>query len=188
MTVAELLFLSVGLAADAFAASVCRGLAMKRLDGRRALLVAAFFGVFQMLMPLLGWLFGSSFADRIGSWDHWVAFLLLALIGGKMIRDSFAGEEDARPDDFSFRTLLLLAVATSIDALAVGVTFAMLEGVDVLFSASVIGTVTFLLSLCGVLIGNRFGDRNRGAAERIGGAILILVGLKILLEGLGLIK
>ena len=179
MTVAELLLLSVGLAADAFAASVCRGLAMKRLDGRRALLVAAFFGVFQMLMPLLGWLLGSSFSERIGAWDHWIAFLLLALIGGKMIRDSFAGEEEARPDDFSLRTLLLLAV---------GVTFAMLEEVNVLFSASVIGIVTFLLSLCGVLIGNRFGDRNRGAAERIGGAILIFVGLKILLEGLGLIK
>ena len=110
MTVAELLLLSVGLAADAFAASVCRGLAMKRLDGRRALLVAAFFGVFQMLMPLLGWLLGSSFSERIGAWDHWIAFLLLALIGGKMIRDSFAGEEEARPDDFSLRTLLLLAV------------------------------------------------------------------------------
>ncbi len=188
MTVTELLFLSVGLAADAFAVSLCRGLAMKRLDGRRALLIAFFFGGFQALMPLAGWLLGSSFAGAIAAWDHWVAFLLLALIGGKMIKESFSGGEEKDADDFRVRTLLLLAVATSIDALAVGITFAVLEDVNVLFAASVIGIVTFLLSLCGVLAGHRFGARFRGKAELIGGVILVGIGAKILLEGLGVIK
>lgn len=188
MTITELLLLSVGLAADAFAVSLCRGLAMKRLDGRRALLIAFFFGGFQALMPLAGWLLGSSFAGAIAAWDHWVAFLLLALIGGKMIKESFSGGEEKDADDFRVRALLLLAVATSIDALAVGITFAVLEDVNVLFSASVIGIVTFLLSLCGVIAGNRFGARFRGKAELIGGVILVGIGAKILLEGLGVIK
>ena len=144
-----------------------------------------YFGGFQALMPLLGWLLGYRFEALIQRWDHWIAFVLLALIGGNMIRESFSDDEELN-DDFGFRTMLLLAVATSIDALAVGVTFAFLQ-VKILPAAGTIGLTTFLLSVAGVWIGRFFGARYKAGAERLGGCILILIGLKILLEHLGIL-
>ncbi|MBQ6273813.1 MAG: manganese efflux pump [Oscillospiraceae bacterium] len=185
MHFAELLLIAVGLSMDAFAVSVCKGLSVKELRPRHALLVGLYFGGFQALMPLLGWLLGYRFEALIQRWDHWIAFVLLALIGGNMIRESFSDDEELN-DDFGFKTMLLLAVATSIDALAVGVTFAFLQ-VKILPAAGTIGLTTFLLSVAGVWIGRFFGARYKAGAERLGGCILILIGLKILLEHLGIL-
>ena len=185
MHFAELLLIAVGLSMDAFAVSVCKGLSVKELRPRHALLVGLYFGGFQALMPLLGWLLGYRFETLIQRWDHWIAFVLLALIGGNMIRESFDHDEELN-DDFGFRTMLMLAVATSIDALAVGVTFAFLQ-VKILPAAGTIGLTTFLLSVAGVWIGRFFGARYKAGAERLGGCILILIGLKILLEHLGIL-
>ena len=181
----ELFLIAVGLSMDAFAVSVCKGLSVKRLEPKHMLLVGLYFGGFQALMPLLGWLLGYRFEAAIASVDHWIAFVLLTLIGGNMIRESFAGDEEQN-DDFGFRIMLTLAVATSIDALAVGVTFAFLS-VRILPAVGLIGLTTFLLSGLGVWIGFRFGSRFQAGAERAGGIILILIGLKILLEHLGLL-
>ena len=185
MHFAELLLIAVGLSMDAFAVSVCKGLSVKELRPRHALLVGLYFGGFQALLPLLGWLLGYRFETLITGVDHWIAFVLLALIGGNMIRESFSDDEELN-DDFGFRTMLLLAVATSIDALAVGVTFAFLQ-VKILPAAGTIGLTTFLLSVAGVWIGRFFGARYKAGAERLGGCILILIGLKILLEHLGIL-
>ncbi len=182
----ELLLVAVGLSMDAFAVSVCKGLSVKKLEPRHALLVGLYFGGFQALMPILGWLLGYRFETMITSVDHWIAFVLLVLIGGNMIRESFSKEEELN-DDFGFKTMLLLAVATSIDALAVGVTFAFLS-VKILPAAGTIGITTFLLSMVGITIGRAFGARWKSRAELAGGVILILIGLKILLEHLGLIQ
>ena len=179
----ELLLTGVGLSMDAFAAAVCQGLSMERLDRRRALSVALAFGGAQALMPLLGWLLGSRFAGYIQRLDHWIAFVLLGAIGANMIRESLGPEEEAVPHT-GWRQLALLAVATSIDALAVGVTFAFLE-VSIGPASALIGTVTFCLSLAGVAAGNVFGGRWRRQAEFSGGAILIALGCKILAEHLG---
>ena len=168
---------------DAFAVSVCKGLSIRALKPRQALAVGAWFGAFQALMPAAGWLLGCVFADLIQSVDHWIAFTLLSLIGGNMIREALGpGEENADPS-LAPVTMLLLAVATSIDALAVGVTFAFL-GVDILPAATLIGVCTFLLSAAGVKIGNVFGSRCQSGAELAGGAVLVLIGAKILLEHL----
>ncbi|MEA5152885.1 MAG: manganese efflux pump MntP family protein [Oscillospiraceae bacterium] len=185
MGFAELFFIAVGLSMDAFAVSVCKGLSVKKLSVKHALLVGIYFGGFQFLMPVLGWLLGYRFEQMITSFDHWIAFGLLAIIGGNMIKESFSCSEELN-DDFGFKTMLLLAVATSIDALAVGVTFAFLE-VDILPAAALIGATTFLLSAAGVYIGRFFGAKYKSRAEFAGGAILILIGLKILLEHLGVI-
>ncbi len=186
MHFAELFFIAVGLSMDAFAVSVCKGLSVKELRPRHVLLVGLYFGGFQALMPILGYLLGTRFETLITSVDHWVAFVLLALIGGNMIRESFSKEEELN-DDFGFRTMVLLAVATSIDALAVGITFAFLA-VDILPAAGLIGVTTFLLSGVGIWIGRAFGARFKAGAERLGGVILILIGLKILLEHLGILN
>ena len=186
MTLFELMLIAVGLSMDAFAVSVCKGLSVKELRPRHALLVGLYFGGFQALMPLLGWLLGYRFETLIQRWDHWIAFVLLALIGGNMIRESFSDDEELN-DDFGFRTMLLLAVATSIDALAVGITFGLLR-VDIVKAAGTIGLTTFLLSVAGVWIGRFFGARYKAGAERLGGCILILIGLKILLEHLGILQ
>ena len=159
---------------------------MRSLKPRHALLAGLYFGGFQFLMPVIGWLLGYRFEAMIQSVDHWIAFVLLGLIGANMIKESF-GEDDELSDDFGFRTMLLLAVATSIDALAVGVTFAFLE-VKILPAASLIGVTTFLLSALGVCIGRFFGARWKAWSERLGGVILILIGLKILLEHLGILN
>ena len=185
MTIAELFLLAVGLAMDAFAVSICKGLALPRIKIRQALIVGLWFGGFQALMPLLGYLLGSQFAAYIENVDHWIAFILLALIGGNMIRES-RGDADAADASLSLRAMLPLAVATSIDALAVGVTFAFLA-VRVLPAVCLIGAVTLVLSMVGVKLGNLFGSRWRSRAELVGGIILVLLGLKILLEHLGIL-
>ena len=186
MSLFELILVAVGLSMDAFAVSVCKGLSMQRIDRRYTALIGVFFGGFQALMPLLGYLLGSRFAVYIERFDHWVAFVLLALIGGGMIRESRDEAEEETYHGVDYKELLLLAVATSIDALAVGVTFAFFE-VRVLPAAALIGCITFALSLVGVVVGNRFGARYKGRAELTGGVILILIGLKILLEHLGIL-
>lgn len=182
----ELLLLAVGLSMDAFAVSVCKGLAMEKITLRKAALVGLWFGGFQALMPLLGWGLGTRFAEYIATVDHWVAFALLALIGLNMIREALSGETESADDSLAFRAMLVLAVATSIDALAVGVTFAFLH-VNIWQSILSIGVVTFLLSMAGVKVGNVFGVRYKAKAELAGGGILVLLGLKILLEGLGIL-
>lgn len=168
---------------DAFAVSICKGLSVRKMQLRHALICGVWFGAFQALMPLLGYWLGSGFAGLIGSFGHWVAFVLLAVIGVNMIRESFGGEEEVTPD-FSPKAMLPLAVATSIDALAVGVSFAA-TGTDIVAAVGFIGIITFLLSAAGVYIGGAFGDRFQGKAELAGGVILVLMGSKILLEHLG---
>ena len=185
MHVGELFFIAVGLSMDAFAVSVCKGLSVRKLRPRHLLLAGLYFGGFQAFMPVIGWLLGSRFETLIVSVDHWVAFGLLSLIGGNMIKESFSPEEEMN-DDFGVKTMLLLAVATSIDALAVGITFAFLS-VRILPAAGLIGVTTFLLSMAGVWIGQVFGARFKAGAERLGGVILILIGMKILLEHLGIL-
>ena len=180
----ELFLIAVGLSMDAFAVSICKGLSVRRLEVKHTLLAGLYFGGFQFLMPVIGWLLGYRFEAMIQSVDHWIAFVLLALIGGNMIKESFQADEELS-DDFGFRTMVLLAVATSIDALAVGVTFAFLE-VKILPAAGLIGVTTFTLSALGIWIGHVFGARYKAKAERLGGVILILIGLKILMEHLGL--
>ena len=186
MRLGELLLIAVGLSMDAFAVSICKGLSVRRLSVKHALLAGLYFGGFQFLMPVLGWLLGYRFEALIASVDHWIAFALLALIGANMIKESYA-EGEKLDDDFGFHAMLLLAIATSIDALAVGVTFALLS-VRILPAAGLIGVTTFLLSALGIAIGHAFGARYKAGAERLGGVILILIGLKILLEHLGILN
>lgn len=182
----ELFILAVGLSMDAFAVSICKGLSIRGLLPRHAVIVGLWFGAFQALMPAIGWLLGASFADMIASVDHWIAFVLLSLIGGNMIREALKGEEADCDPSLAPLTMLLLAVATSIDALAVGVTFAFLR-VDILPAVALIGVCTFVISAAGVKIGNVFGARYKSKAELFGGAVLVLIGLKILLEHLELL-
>ena len=183
----ELFILAVGLSMDAFAVSICKGLSAGRPRLSHCLTCGGWFGAFQALMPLIGWLLGVRFQGMIVSVDHWIAFALLSLIGGNMIKESLSGEEEEADASFAVRTMFLLAVATSIDALAVGVTFALLPGVDIAAAASLIGATTFLLSALGLKVGNVFGLRYKSRAELAGGAILILMGVKILLEHLGIL-
>ena len=185
VSLAELFIIAVGLSMDAFAVSVCKGLSVQKAELRNALCVGAYFGGFQALMPLIGYLLGTQFQALITSVDHWVAFVLLALIGGNMIRESF-GEEEQLDDCFTPKAMLPLAVATSIDALAMGVTFAFLR-VNIVFAVIFIGVTTFALSAAGLKIGNIFGARFKTLAERFGGTVLVLMGVKILLEHLGVL-
>ncbi len=182
----ELFLLAVGLSMDAFAVALCKGLCMQRLDKRQGMLIAAFFGGFQALMPLIGWFLGTQFECYITSVDHWIAFGLLAMIGISMLREGFSKQQEevdcsAKQD---IKGLLLLAIATSIDALAVGITFAFLR-VNILPAVSLIGVTTFLLSFAGVWAGHRFGLKYQKKAQMAGGATLVLMGLKILLDHLG---
>ena len=187
MNLWELLLIAVGLSMDAFAVSVCKGLATKEVKAKHFLLVGIWFGGFQALMPALGYLLGSAFQQYITTLDHWITFILLGLIGGNMIRESFSKEEDQANDSFSFRIMLLMAIATSIDALAVGITFALLPDVNIIAAVSFIGIITFVLSGIGLKIGNVFGARYKSKAELAGGLILVLMGIKILLEHLNVI-
>ena len=187
MDILELLLIAAGLSMDAFAVSICKGLSVQRLKPRHYLLTGAWFGGFQALMPSIGFLLGSAFDQYISAFDHWIAFVLLAFIGGNMVRESLSGDEECHDDSFGLRTMFLLAVATSIDALAVGVTFALLPDVHILSAVSLIGAATFLLSALGLKGGNVFGLRYKARAELAGGVILILMGLKILLEHLGIL-
>ena len=181
----ELFLIAVGLSMDAFAVSVCKGLSVKKVGVKHAALAGLYFGGFQFLMPVIGYLLGFRFESVIETVDHWVAFVLLAFIGGNMIKESFGKAEELN-DDFGVKTMLLMAIATSIDALAIGVTFAFLE-VAIVPAISVIGCTTFCLSLVGVVVGNFFGARYKKRAELTGGIILILMGGKILLEHLGIL-
>lgn len=184
MSIWEILLLGVGLSMDAFAVSICKGLSVKKVKWQHLLCVGAYFGIFQALMPTLGYFLGTTFSNLIDQFDHWVAFILLAIIGVNMVREALSKDDDETNDDFGFKTMLLLAIATSIDALAVGVTFA-LEGTDIALAACLIGLTTFTLSPIGLLVGHRFGLRYKSKAELVGGLVLIGIGLKILLEGLG---
>lgn len=186
----ELFLIGVGLSMDAFAVSVCKGLNMQKINMRHAVVIGLFFGGFQALMPFVGWALGKQFEQYITAVDHWIAFALLAFIGGKMVYEAIKGGDDDEKmhdgDKLDIKELFLLAVATSIDALAVGITFAFLR-VSILPSITVIGVTTFAFSVGGVAIGNRFGAKYKNKAELAGGIILILIGLKILLEGVGVI-
>ena len=179
----ELFIIAVGLSMDAFAVSICKGLSTPRLRLRHSLICGGYFGLFQALMPLLGWLLGVQFQAMIASLDHWIAFILLGIIGVNMIRESRECGAEPLNSSFSFRTMLPLAVATSIDALAVGVTFAFLQ-VSLIPAVSTIGIITFMISVLGVKIGNVFGMKYKSKAEFAGGVILILIGGKILIEHL----
>ena len=187
----EFILIGVGLAMDAFAVSVCKGLSMRKVRLRDAGVIALFFGVFQGLMPVVGWLLGRGFEQYITEFDHWIAFGLLVLIGGKMIVDVIRGDEEEQDERGSFRLdikeLFLLAIATSIDALAVGVSFAFLN-YNIAEAALIIGVVTAVISLAGVYIGNLFGSRWERGASLAGGIILVLIGAKILLEHHGVIS
>ena len=190
MGLGELLLLAVGLSMDAFAVSVCKGLAAKKSTVKGALICGIWFGGFQALMPLIGYFLGALFADTIEAFDHWVAFGLLVLIGVNMLREAFGKPEENREEtaDFSARTMFVMAVATSIDALAVGISLAMAGDVDIFTAVGLIGLTTFLLSAVGVRIGSVFGSRYETKAEAAGGVILILLGIKILLEHLGVLQ
>lgn len=189
MSIWELLLLALGLSMDAFAVSVCKGLSVKRAGLKQGALCGAWFGGFQALMPLIGFFLGSLFAQAIEAFDHWIAFVLLGLIGGNMLKEAFSkGEcENCREADFSFKAMLVMAVATSIDALAVGISLAMAGNVNIWLAVALIGIVTFGLSMAGVKIGNVFGSRYEKKAQLAGGVILILLGTKILLEHLGIL-
>lgn len=186
MGILELFLVAVGLSMDAFAVAVCKGLAVKEVRPRHMALTGLWFGGFQALMPVIGYFIGAQFKDAIASIDHWIAFGLLAVIGGNMVREALSKEEEPADASMSPGKMFPLAVATSIDALAVGITFAFLE-VDILPAAACIAGTTFVLSTAGVKLGSLFGERWRTKAQRFGGAILILLGVKILLEGLHLL-
>lgn len=187
MEIIQLLMIGIGLAMDAFAVSICKGLCMQKIDKKYTFLIGCFFGGFQALMPLLGWALGTQFARYITKYDHWIAFILLVIIGVGMLREAGEKEQEVVCSiSYNYRELFMLAVATSIDALAVGVTFAFL-GTNIWIAIALIGSITFVISILGVLVGNRFGIRYKSKAEIAGGIILILIGMKILLEHLGIL-
>mgnify|MGYP002988345276 CR=1 FL=1 len=197
----ELVVLAVGLSMDAFAVSICKGLALQRVSWKECCIAGAWFGGFQALMPLLGYLLGTQFEQFVTSVDHWIAFVLLGIIGGNMIREALSKDEDKLDGSLAFKTMLLLAIATSIDALAVGITFAFLPGTRIvpavaligslvfipILPVALIGSITFVFSAAGIRLGYVFGLRYKSKAEFAGGVILILLGTKILLEHLGVL-
>ena len=184
MSIIEIALIGVGLAMDAFAVSICKGLAMRRMNYKKAIIIAAFFGVFQALMPALGYVLGTTFANKIAAIDHWIAFILLALIGANMIKEALSSDDDECQDDsLRLGDLIMLSIATSIDALAVGITFAFFN-VSLLLSVSMIGIITFIICVIGVKVGNVFGEKYKSKAELAGGLILIVMGAKILIEHL----
>lgn len=183
MSTYELFIIAVGLSMDALAVAICKGLSMAKMSWKKAVVIGIWFGGFQALMPLIGYLLGAQFESKITAFDHWIAFILLGLIGGNMVREGLSGEEENTDDSISIKSMLPLAIATSIDALAIGVTFAFLR-VNIFSAVSFIGVVTFLLSMVGVKVGNVFGVKYKSKAEIVGGIILILMGVKILVEHL----
>ncbi len=187
MGVIELFLLAIGLSMDAFAVAICKGLAMYKINFKKIITVGLWFGGFQAIMPVAGFFLAKQFESYIVSFDHWIAFILLCIIGVNMIREALSHDEEKSDDNLSFKSMFLLAVATSIDALAVGITFAFLD-VNILFSASLIGITTFIFSAVGVKIGNVFGARYKSKAEFCGGCILVFLGIKILLEHLEIIN
>ena len=191
MTLLEIFLVAIGLSMDAFAVAICKGLAMPQVNKKQTLLIGAYFGVFQALMPLTGWLLGSQFARHVTKMAPWIAFVLLAWIGGNMIRESLSKkeeDEEVEPAELRHKELFMLAIATSIDALAVGVSFSMVElAIPIGAAAALIGCTTFAISVGGVFVGHIFGARYKNRAEFVGGAILILIGVKILLEHFGVL-
>lgn len=189
----EIFLTGIALAMDAFAVSICKGIKMPRLRKSHIVIIAVFFGGFQMLMPLIGWLLGSQFVQYISKFDHWIAFALLAFIGVKMAIESFKHEEEECckcESKLDLKELVVLAIATSIDALAVGITFALYPDINILPSISIIGIVTFIICAGGVVIGHKFGAKFKSKAELLGGIVLVIIGLKLLIEGLleGIVK
>ena len=180
MGILEISVIGLGLAMDAFAVAVCKGLSMKKLDLKKAIIIALYFGFFQAIMPLIGFFLGNRFESLIDKLDHWVAFFLLSITGGNMIYESLKNEEEDINDSIDIKNMLILSISTSIDALAVGITFAFFK-IDLFMAISIIGVITFLLSIIGVKIGNKFGDKLKNKAEFIGGIVLIVIGLKILI-------
>lgn len=183
MGIIEILLISISLAMDAFAVSICKGVSMKKMNWKKAIIIGLYFGGYQMLMPIIGYMLGKGFENVVASIDHWIAFILLAGIGANMIKEAFSDESDKVNDNIDVKTMILLAIATSIDALAVGITFAFLK-VNLILAISLIGIVAFTLSVIGTKIGNRFGDKYGNKACLVGGVILILMGIKILIEHL----
>lgn len=189
MAFIEVLLIGIGLSMDAFAVAMCKGLNMRKINYKHATIIALFFGGFQALMPLVGWALGKQFESYITSIDHWIAFVLLAFIGGNMIRESMNDSDDDKKENLEkldIKELFMLAIATSIDALAVGITFAFLQ-VNIIEAIGIIGITTFILSVLAVIIGNKFGNKYGKKAELFGGIVLVLIGVKILLEHLGII-
>ena len=184
----ELFLIGVGLSMDAFAVAICQGLSMTRIKWGHALTVGLYFGGFQALMPLLGWVLGSQFSGYIQQYDHWVAFVLLSFIGGNMLKEGFSKDTETTDSSFGVSAMAVLAVATSIDALAVGITFALLPNVNIIAAVCFIGAITFIISGAGLKVGNVFGLKYKSKAEIAGGIILILIGIKILLEHLDIIN
>lgn len=185
MGILDIVILSVGLAMDAFAVSVCKGLSVEKAEAKGYLAVGIWFGLFQAIMPLIGYFLGSAFEKIVDSVDHWIAFVLLLLIGANMIKEAFSKNEETKNASFSFKTMLVLALATSIDALAVGITLALTpQKVNIFISVGIIGLITAFISMAGFKVGNLFGSKYKSKAEFVGGVILILLGLKILIEGL----
>lgn len=187
MSIWELIIIAIGLSMDAFAVAICKGLAMDKINIKKMATVGAWFGGFQAIMPLIGYYVGSLFAENIKAYDHWIAFILLNIIGIEMIVESFSKKEVTESSSLSFKIMLVLALATSIDALAVGVGFAFLE-VKIYIAITFIGVITFLLSMLGVKVGNIFGAKYKKKAEFAGGLILILIAIKIVLEHTGIIN
>lgn len=181
MGIAELVLISAGLAMDAFAVSICKGLSLRKFSIKYSITAGLYFGIFQAVMPVAGYLAGSAFSDMLSSVDHWIVFILLCFIGGKMIYESRKCDEDEIDPSFGFRSMIALAIATSIDALAVGVSFAFLDQ-NIIFAAAVIGIITFVISAAGAGIGNFFGSRFKSRAELAGGLVLVLIGIKILAD------
>ena len=187
MGLLDIFLIAIGLSMDAFSVAVCKGLAMPKVNIKHMLIIALFFGGFQGLMPLIGWFAGVQFEEYITKYDHWIAFILLAIIGGNMIKESFSKDAECEEEThLRIKELFIMAIATSIDALAVGVTFAFLK-VDILQAVILIGATTFILSCGGVYVGNFFGAKYKSKAEFAGGVILCLLGTKILLEHLGIL-
>lgn len=185
MSLAELFILAVGLSMDAFAVSICKGLSLGKISKKHMCIAGVWFGGFQALMPLIGYFLGSFFAEKITKYSHWIAFILLIIIGGNMIKEAL-GQEEEVDANMDFKSMLILAIATSIDALAVGVTFAFLE-VSIIPAISFIGVTTFIFSAVGVKIGSLFGTKYKSKSEFCGGIILILIAIKIVLDGLGIL-
>lgn len=186
MNFIETFLIGISLAADAFAVSICKGLSMKKYEVKKGLIIGLYFGAFQGLMPIIGYLLGTTFESLITSIDHWIAFVLLLTIGANMIRESLSIDEETNNDKIDIKTMLPLSIATSIDALAIGITFSFLKA-NITIATITITTITFVLSFIGTKIGNKFGTKYKSKAEFTGGLILIVIGIKILLEHLKII-
>lgn len=187
MSILDIFLIGVGLSMDAFAVAICKGLAMRKVNKKQMCIIALFFGGFQALMPLIGWAVGNTFAKKISQYDHWIAFILLLYVGGKMVTDAIKEWKevdivDEMDPPLDYKELTLLAVATSIDALACGVTFSFIQDFNILRAIAIIGCTTFVISAGGVYVGNIFGDKYKAKAQLVGGIILIFIGTKILLE------